>query len=104
MLETTDKTFRKDVLESNIPVLLDFYASWCGPCQALSPILERIQNKMEGKLKIVKMNIENNVEIPNFFKVRSIPTLVLIQNEEVKGAKLGLLSEKDLIQWIENSI
>ena len=85
----TDSSFKSDVLESDVPVLVDFWAVWCGPCRAIAPHLEAIADELDGKLKIVKLNIDENQQTPMGYQVRSIPTLLLFKGGELADQMVG---------------
>ena len=100
MLEVTDATFDEMVLKSDLPVLVDFWAPWCGPCRALAPVLEELAKDMEGQVRIVKVNVDENQALPSKFAIRSIPTLILFNKGEVQEQITGGLPKaalKDLI-------
>jgi thioredoxin 1 len=100
----TDKSFQKDVMESDLPVVVDFWAEWCGPCRMIAPHLEAIANELSGKVKIVKLNIDENPEIAGQVGIRSIPTLMIFKGGENINTKVGAGSRSDLQKWIETSI
>lgn len=100
----SDASFQNDVLDSSTPVLVDYWAEWCGPCRALSPILEEVAPNYEGKLNIVKLNIDDNPETPAKFGVRGIPTLMLVKNGEVVATQVGSLSKSQLSAFIDSNI
>lgn len=97
--QATDSSFDKDVLESNVPVIVDFWAEWCGPCRMLLPILEEVAPELEGKVKIVKVNLDQNPQTAARFNVRSIPTLIMFKDGQMQSVKVGLLSKPKLIEW-----
>jgi thioredoxin 1 len=104
IMKTTDSDFTTDVLQSETPVLVDFWAEWCGPCKAISPALEEIANEMGDKVKIVKVNIDENPETPQLYGVRGIPTLLIFENGEVKAEKIGVVPKSKLTEWVEEVI
>lgn len=101
---TSDDSFENDVINSNVPVLVDFWAEWCGPCKALVPILEEISQKYEGKLKFVKLDVDSNPSTPPKFGIRGIPTLILFKDGQIKGTQVGLVNKTELTQFIEGNI
>lgn len=103
-IKTTDADFATEVLESDTPVLVDFWAEWCGPCKAIGPALEEIADEMGDRVKIVKLNIDENPQTPQQFGVRGIPTLLIFENGAVKAEKIGALPKSKLSEWVEESI
>ncbi len=101
-----DADFQQSVLESsnNQPVLVDFWAEWCGPCKALGPILENIALEFDGKVAVKKINIDETPESPANFGIRSIPTIIMFKNGTVADTKIGLSSEADLKNWINTQL
>ena len=94
--ETTDQTFDADVLQSDVPVLVDFWAPWCGPCKAMLPIMEELEQEYSGKLKIVKMNVDENGDVPGRFSVMSIPTFLIVKDGKVASSFVGARSKADM--------
>ena len=100
----TDATFEADVLKSTTPVLVDYWAEWCGPCKMIAPILDEVSVAYEGKLQIAKMNVDENREIPAKFGIRGIPTLILFKGGVVAAQKVGALSKSQLAAFIDGNI
>lgn len=99
----TDLTFDDEVLQSDTPVLVDYWAEWCGPCKAISPVLEEVAPEYAGKVKIVKMNIDENPNTPPKYGIRSIPTLMLFKGGEVQNTKVGGLSKAQLTDFLDQN-
>ena len=100
----TDDTFAKEVLQAQGPVLLDFWAEWCGPCKKLSPILDEIAKDYAGRLKVAKLNIDDNPTTPGSYAVRGIPTLMIFKNGNVEATKVGALSKSQLAAFIDSQL
>lgn len=100
----SDDSFEKEVIESDLPVIVDFWAQWCGPCKALGPIIEDVAQKYANKVKFVKLDVDHNPTTPPKFGVRGIPTLILFKDGQVKATQVGLLSKADLAQFIDGNI
>lgn len=100
----SDDNFEQEVLQSGEPVLVDYWAEWCGPCKMIAPILEEISNDYEGRLKIAKLNIDENPETPPKFGIRGIPTLMLFKNGNVEATKVGALSKSQLTAFIDSNL
>ncbi|MDP1526136.1 MAG: thioredoxin TrxA [Rhodocyclaceae bacterium] len=100
----TDASFKSDVLDSAVPVLVDYWAEWCGPCKMIAPILEEVAKEYHGRLKIAKLNIDENPKTPGEFGIRGIPTLILFKGGNVEATKVGALSKSQLIAFIDSNL
>ena len=100
----TDATFEADVLQSAQPILVDYWAEWCGPCKMIAPILDEVSAAYEGKLQIAKMNVDENRDIPAKFGIRGIPTLMLFKDGQLAATKVGALSKAQLIAFIDQQL
>ncbi len=101
---TSDATFENDVLKSEIPVLVDYWAEWCGPCKMIIPILEGIAGSYEGKVRIVKLNVDENTVTPAKYGIRGIPTLLLFKDGQVQATKVGALTKSQLTAFLDSHI
>ena len=104
IVHTGDADFERDVLQSDVPVLLDFWAPWCGPCKMIAPILDDVAAAFEGRLKVVKINIDENEQTPAKFGVRGIPTLMVFKNGQNVATKVGALAKGQLTAFVNASI
>ena len=104
IVHTSDADFERDVLQSDVPVLLDFWAPWCGPCKMSAPILDEVAAEFEGRLKVVKINIDENEQTPAKFGVRGIPTLMVFKNGQNVATKVGALAKGQLTAFVNASI
>ena len=100
----SDKSFQADVLESKEPVLVDFWAEWCGPCRAVTPVLEEVAGELNGKLKIVKLNVDENPETAAKYGIQSIPTLMIFKNGEMASRQIGASPKAKIMQWINTAV
>lgn len=104
LLHLTDANFKKEVLESNLPVLVDLWAPWCGPCKTLAPILEELSEEYQGKIKIGKLNVDENAKTASHYGVMSIPTLIFFKNGKIMQQAVGALSKAELKRKIEANL
>ena len=104
ILHTSDEGFDTDVLQSDKPVLVDYWAEWCGPCKMIAPILEEVASEYGEKIRVCKMNIDENQETPPRYGIRGIPTLILFKNGEVEATKVGALSKTQLQSFLDDNI
>ena len=104
LLHFTDANFKKDVLESNLPVLVDFWATWCGPCKMITPIIEELAKEYSGKIKIGKLNVEESPKTPSQYGVMSIPTLIFFKEGKVMEQVVGALNKAELKKKIDEII
>ena len=104
IVHLTDDTFDNDVLKSHVPVLVDFWADWCGPCKMIAPLLDEIAGEYRGRLKVAKLNIDQNNRTPPNFGIRGIPTLLLFKNGEVEATKVGALSKSQLVAFVDSNL
>ena len=100
----SDSSFEADVLKSGKPVLVDYWAEWCGPCKMIAPILDEVSNTYEGKLQVAKMNVDENRDIPARFGIRGIPTLMLFKDGQLAATKVGAMSKAQLTAFIDQQL
>ena len=104
IIHVTDSSFESDVLKNSTPVLLDFWAEWCGPCKMIAPILDQIATEYAGKVVIAKMNVDENPKTPMRFNVRGIPTLILFKNGQAEGQKIGAVRRADVVAFLDSNL
>ena len=102
--KVSDTSFEADVLKSNEPVLVDFWAEWCGPCRMVAPVLEEVAGELQGKLKIVKLNVDENPQTASKYGIMSIPTLMIFKNGELASRQVGAAPKAKLEQWINAAV
>ena len=101
---TSDASFDADVLKADKPVLVDYWAEWCGPCKMIAPILDEVSKDYDGRLKIAKMNVDENREVPAKFGIRGIPTLMLFKDGQLAATKVGALSKAQLTSFLDTHL
>ena len=101
VLHTNESTFQRDVLQADMPVLVDFWAEWCGPCRAIAPLLEEVATERQNSLRVVKVNVDESPQLASRFGVRSIPTLMLFEGGEQRGQRTGSLRRAELDAFLD---
>jgi thioredoxin 1 len=104
VIHTSDAGFENEVLRSELPVLVDFWAEWCGPCKMIGPILEEVARSQQGKIRIAKLNVDDNSTTPAKYNIRSIPTLLLFKNGTLIAQKVGAVSQSHLVAFLEGQL
>lgn len=102
--QVSDDAFEREVLKSDVPVLIDFWAPWCGPCKAIAPVVEDLAKEYEGRLKVVKMNVDDNPQTPSRYGVRGIPNLILFKGGQVKDQIVGAVPKAQLVKAISQVV
>ena len=102
IVHTTDTSFESDVLQSDVPALVDFWAAWCGPCKMIAPLLDELADEYAGRIKICKVYVDSNPETAAKFNVRGIPTLLVFKNGSVEATKVGALSKAQLVEFVDS--
>ncbi|MFM9969885.1 MAG: thioredoxin TrxA [Burkholderiales bacterium] len=100
----TDESFDAEVLKSDVPVLVDYWAEWCGPCKAIAPMLDEVAKEYTGKIKVAKVNVDENQQTPQKYGIRGIPTLMLFKGGNIEATKVGALSKSQLAAFLDSNI
>ncbi|MDR9468211.1 thioredoxin TrxA [Marinospirillum sp.] len=104
IVNVSDASFEEDVLQSDLPVLVDYWAEWCGPCKMIAPVLEEVASEYDGRLKVCKLNIDENTDTPAKFGIRGIPTLMVFKGGKTEATKVGALSKSQLTSFIDETL
>ena len=104
IVHVSDASFEDEVLKSDVPVLIDYWAEWCGPCKMIAPIIEELAEEYGDKIKIAKLNIDDNPQTPPKYGIRGIPTLMVFKGGQVEGTKVGAVSKSQLMEFIDSSV
>lgn len=104
IVKVTDDSFEEEVLSSDVPVLVDYWAEWCGPCKTIAPVLDELADEYDGKMKVAKLNIDENPNTPPKYGIRGIPTLMLFRNGEIEATKVGSLSKTQLTEFLSSHV
>ena len=102
-VKVTDQSFQSAVLDSKTPVMVDFWAEWCGPCRQIAPALEELANEYEGKLTVAKVNIDENPMTPGRFGIRGLPTMMIFQDDKLVSTKTGAMTKSKIAEWVKES-
>ena len=104
LVHVTDTSFESDVLQSEIPALIDFWAAWCGPCKMIAPLLEELSDEYAGRIKVCKIDVDSNSETAAKYNVRGIPTLLVFKNGSIEATKVGALSKSQLVEFVDSFV
>jgi thioredoxin 1 len=104
IVHVTDESFELEVLKFDLPVLVDYWAEWCGPCKAIGPILDEVAKEYGGKLRVAKLNVDDNIEVPKKYNIRGIPTLMLFKGGNMEAMKVGAVSKSQLTAFLDSNL